>query len=94
MNIKWQLKVWGGSLALGAFSGMMGFMAVDMGIVGAKRNISVMQEIPYSQVVSPFPDWLPFAVTVIMFAFGFILLQVIFRRLRVLEMKERYNGSG
>jgi len=81
MNVKRELQIWAGSLALGAFSAVTGFVGIDIGIEGAKRNISIVQEIPYSQVVSPYPDWLPLAITVIMFAFGFSLVQIAFRRL-------------
>ena len=80
MNIKRELGIWSGSLVAGTFSGMLGFVSVDMGTEFAKEHISVRQEIPFSEVVSPYPEWLPLVVALVMFIVGFSMLQLVMRR--------------
>ena len=79
MNIRREIKIWGASICLGIFSGGLGFLAVDMGTELAKEHISVRQEIPFSQVVSPYPEWLPITLTLIMFVVGISMVQATMR---------------
>lgn len=73
-----RIGIIGGILLFGVFAGAVGFMAGGMGVEGAKVRIAVRQEIPFSQVVSPYPDWLPIAMgvfvgllSVVMFSYAF-----------------------
>ena len=70
------------SLGISAFGGIAGLAAAGLVTDLAMERISVREGIPFSQVISPYPDWLPLASLVFFAVFGFLFSFFVLRRNR------------
>lgn len=70
------------SLGISAFSGLVGLAAAGLVSDLVMERIAIREGIPFSQVINPYPDWLPLASAIGFAMFGLVFSFIAFRRNR------------